>query len=148
MTLSHPDCIERMTTTKVSVAQKVIKFAPRPRKHHSAQVWTRYLTSTSKCTNWTQPSPTHDRGAGLEYPRNSECLTSVFGICSSALLARDRGTQDLLSEGLPNNQWQLEASNFFDISLARLQASVMDFASKSYPFVTGQNLIPPSPDQE
>ena len=84
----------------------------------------------------------------LNISETANVFTSVFGIGSTALLARDRVFQDLLSEGLPNNQWQLEATNFFGISLARLQESVMDFASKSYPFVTGQNLIPPSPEQE
>ena len=84
----------------------------------------------------------------LNISETANVFTSVFPISSTALVARDRVIQDLISEGLPNYQWQLEASNLFEISLARLQEAVMDFASKSYPFVTGQNLIPPSPDQE
>ena len=72
----------------------------------------------------------------------------MIGIGSASLLAHDLVFQDLLSEGLPDNQWQLEASNFFAISLARLQASVLEFSAKSSQVAEDQYLVAASTEQE
>lgn len=79
---------------------------------------------------------------------DANVFASVFGIGRAALLAGDQVFQEILSESLPDNQWQLEANNFFAISLARLQASVIEFTSKSSDNMVGQYLMPASSDQQ
>lgn len=63
--------------------------------------------------------------------------TSVFGLNERALRAQD-ATFDVRSSGLPGNQWQIEASGWFETSLAMLQDQVVEYASKDgegiYPF--------------
>lgn len=84
----------------------------------------------------------------MNISETANIFTSVFGIGSAALLAHDLVFQDLLSEGLPNNQWELEAVNFFAISLARLQASVLQFSSKSSEVAEDQHVVAASTDQQ
>lgn len=73
--------------------------------------------------------------------------TSAFGLGAASLLANDQVADDQISASLPDNQWQLEASNLFALSLARLQAAVPVFTSKSE-FSTGQYVAPPTQDQQ
>jgi hypothetical protein len=79
---------------------------------------------------------------------NANIYTGVFGLGTAALLSRDVVFDDLMSQALPKNQWQLEASNLFAISLARIQSFFVDFTSKSSNLPMGQSLVPATPDQE
>lgn len=47
---------------------------------------------------------------------------------SQALLANDLVIQQVLSSGLPSNQWQLEVRGWFETSLATLQDYIVQFA--------------------
>lgn len=47
----------------------------------------------------------------------------------AALLARDTLIQ-IMSPGLPSNQWQLETARWFETSLAKMQASIVEFVAK------------------
>lgn len=79
---------------------------------------------------------------------NANMFSSSFGLGTAALLARDVVFDDLMSQALPANQWQLEASNLFAISLARIQSFFVDFTSKSSNFPMGQSLAPATADQQ
>jgi hypothetical protein len=78
----------------------------------------------------------------------TDTTASVVGLGAAALLANDQLTANQISGTLPDTQWQLEASNLFAISLARLQASVPVFTSKSSDFFPGQYVGSPTPDQQ
>lgn len=84
----------------------------------------------------------------MNLTNTANIFSSAFGLGTGALLARDVVFDDLASQALPGNQWELEASNFFAISLARLQAFFVDFTSKSSDFVMGQSLSPATADQQ
>ena len=59
-----------------------------------------------------------------------------------ALLARD--TLDLTtSPGLPSNQWQFEASRWFETSLVKLQSYIVDFASNTQNLGSNGHVITP-----
>ena len=59
---------------------------------------------------------------------NSGTWNSVYGLGSSALWASARALRQI-SPGLPDNQWQLEATGWFQTSMAQVQAKVVEFAS-------------------
>lgn len=66
----------------------------------------------------------------LEMFKNTDTFSSVYGTGSAALRASDTvlGT---LSTGLPANQWEIEAEGWFQISLAKMQAYAVEYASNS-----------------
>jgi hypothetical protein len=84
----------------------------------------------------------------MNFTVTANILTSVFGPGSSALLAGDNFFTNFVSESLPDNQWQLESNNFFAMSLARLQALVIDYASKSSDLTIWESLASPSSDAQ
>jgi hypothetical protein len=84
----------------------------------------------------------------LNISTEANIFTSVFGIGSSALLARDQVFSDILSGSLPSNQWQLEAENIFAMSLARMQSSIIEYTSKSSAVSQGESITPPTSDQQ
>lgn len=65
---------------------------------------------------------------------------SVADRGGNALLASDTlSTGNQLQISLPDNQWMIEIANWFDISMARLQQQVVDFATG--PLYTNKDLI-------
>lgn len=84
----------------------------------------------------------------MNFTATANIIMSVFGPGSSALLAGDSVFTNFISEGLPSNQWQLESNNFFAMSLARVQALVIDYASKSSTLAVGEFLTSPSSDEQ
>jgi hypothetical protein len=76
----------------------------------------------------------------------SSIFSTVNDLSGSALLAADR-LADLISTGLPSNQWQIELQGWFETSLAGIQADVVSwpaqptdlgpFGSVSAPNATG-----------
>ena len=71
-------------------------------------------------------------------------FNSVNGLSAAALDAPN-SAYTYLSPGLPDNQWQIEASGWFNASLATLQSLVLSFVSKD---MSGTerfaNVTPPS----
>ncbi|KAH8880774.1 hypothetical protein GQ53DRAFT_788429 [Thozetella sp. PMI_491] len=61
---------------------------------------------------------------------DSNIGTSVTALGSGALWAHDL-LSATLSPGLPDNQWQLEALGWFQTSMVKLQAYMMQYASQS-----------------
>ncbi|EPE34165.1 hypothetical protein GLAREA_07178 [Glarea lozoyensis ATCC 20868] len=57
-------------------------------------------------------------------------FNSVNGVGTTALKAQD-SLYIMISSGLPSNQWQIELRGWFDTALARMQASAIDFVSKT-----------------
>lgn len=51
--------------------------------------------------------------------------------CYTALFANSHIVAELVSTALPANQWQLEVLGWFQTSLARLQASVLEYVYKA-----------------
>lgn len=55
---------------------------------------------------------------------------SINGLGDNALLAR-RNVFQVISSGLPSNQWQIEVRGWFDTSLAKLQAYVVSYVTNT-----------------
>ena len=61
---------------------------------------------------------------------SSEMFYSVNSRGASSLRASETvGGPDFVSPGLPDNQWQIEAADFFSISLAKLQQKIIGYAT-------------------
>ena len=77
----------------------------------------------------------------------SDTFNNVNGQNGAALQATSKLYQ-LLSPGLPDNQWQLELQGWFEISLAKLQRYVLDFVDNPWAQDTTTNkyisVVPPS----
>jgi hypothetical protein len=58
----------------------------------------------------------------------SSTFNTVNGLGDTALLARDR-LVNFIGTGLPDNQWQVEVEGWFQTSLAKMQASVVEYAA-------------------
>lgn len=77
-------------------------------------------------------------------------FSGVDGLSGAALHASDIAYRSL-SPGLPDNQWQIEVSGWFNASLARLQQDIIGWVSKDATELVGfADLLPPTgyPDYE
>lgn len=54
---------------------------------------------------------------------------SVFSQGARALRAYDSSSSDVTSPGLPKNQWQIEATQMFSVSMAKLQQMMVNYAA-------------------
>jgi hypothetical protein len=61
--------------------------------------------------------------------RGSNMFSSVFGRGASALKAQSTVFERFQEAQLPNNQWQIEASGLFPVSLASLQQALVEIAT-------------------
>ena len=61
--------------------------------------------------------------------RESNMFDSVFGRGASALKAQSTVFERFQEAQLPNNQWQIEASGWFAVSLASLQQALVEIAT-------------------
>ena len=61
--------------------------------------------------------------------RESNMFNSVFGRGASALKAQSTVFERFQDAQLPNNQWQIEASGWFAVSLASLQQALVEIAT-------------------
>jgi hypothetical protein len=79
---------------------------------------------------------------------DASLFRSVAGISTASLKAQD-ATYGLLSDGLPDNQWQIEAMGWFETSLATIQDRVNDYAYKDFERIPGTaKLVIPSESPE
>lgn len=81
---------------------------------------------------------------------DSLIFSGADGLSSAALRASDTAYRSL-SVGLPDNQWQIEVSGWFNASLARLQQNVIEWVSKDPKELDGiADIVPPTgfPDYE
>lgn len=60
----------------------------------------------------------------------SDIYTSVAGVGAGALWANNVAAMNI-SPGLPSNQWQIEVQGWFQTSLAKLQAYMVEYASNT-----------------
>ena len=62
--------------------------------------------------------------------KSSATLWSVHSRGANSLRATDIvGGSDFISPGLPDNQWQLEATELFSVSLAKFQQKILSYAT-------------------
>jgi hypothetical protein len=66
----------------------------------------------------------------IHYFSNTDTYSSVYGSGPSALKASD-SVLNLISSGLPFNQWRTEVEGWFETSLAKLQAYTVEYAANT-----------------
>jgi hypothetical protein len=69
--------------------------------------------------------------------------TTVNSLSTAALLAQDT-VHELVSTGLPSNQWQIEVHGWVATSLSKLQAYILEFAANADPGPYGIVSLPGS----
>jgi hypothetical protein len=79
-------------------------------------------------------------------PRLADCSTfyAINGLGDNALLVRRNVFQNLCT-GLPANQWQIEVQGWFETSLAKLQAYVVEYAANPTNLGPHATLFTPDP---
>jgi len=104
--------------------------------------------TTGKCTTaggyaWLQDSVLTDNTPGFNPAQQAAAGRLIIAIAATgtystvqvlganALWANNLVWDGNLSPGLPDNQWQIEVLGWFQTSLARIQAYVVDFASNA-----------------
>lgn len=71
--------------------------------------------------------------------------TTVNSLGDTALFARNHLSGIIMSEGLPDNQWQIEVQGWFETSLAKLQSYVVEWAANLADLGPEGSVIAPSP---
>ena len=61
---------------------------------------------------------------------NTDTYSSVYGSGPSALKASDK-VLNFFSQGLPDNQWQIEVEGWIETSLAKMQAYTVEYAANT-----------------
>jgi hypothetical protein len=75
-------------------------------------------------------------------------FSSVAGMSAASLKAQDKA-YNLASDGLPDNQWQIEVVGWFEMSLATIQDRIIDYAYKDFEAVPDNaKLVIPSQSPE